>query len=344
MSEPRADPPQPAPEPGADPSRSASESPRVDSPRSASGPPGADPSHPAPGPPGVSFIDKAAYVVAPGTAVIGLLYYFGSVYTDAYYTAFGVPSTDLQLSVQAYLAKSPEAVFGPVWFLLICGLAVLLVLGRVGHVLARPGKEGRRRTVCRWFLVVGLLMALLGFPVFFGYRIPLPLPESWWGTRYVPPLVVALGATLAFFAVRQRLQRSAGNPDRHAVTAERMWSAGGALLIGLLAMSLFFGTSQYVADSGETDAWTAIEGGHVDSLPVVVYSRIAIVHHAKGITHQDMGTGKDSYRYQYTGFRLLVKSPSRFYLVSHASRYADHLTVVLPDDDTVRVELTSAVR
>ncbi|MFJ9825941.1 hypothetical protein ACIRSU_16435 [Streptomyces sp. NPDC101160] len=290
----------------------------------------------------VSLLAKAAYVVAPGTAVIGLLYYFGSVYTDAYYATFGVPPADLQLSVQAYLAKSPDAIFGPVWFLLVCGLAVLLLLGRVGHALARPGREHLRRTVCRWLLVVGLVMTMLGFRVFFGDRIPTPLPESWWGTAYVPIVVVALGATLAFFAVQQRLQPSAVERVRRDETAERMWAAGGALLIGLLAMSLFFGMTRYVAASGEADAWTAMRGGNAESLRVVVYSRIPLAHDAKEIRYRDVGTAKGPYRYQYRGFRLLAKSPSRFYLVSYASRYKDHLTVVLPDDDTVRVELTKA--
>lgn len=297
---------------------------------------------PAPPPPKVSFLDKAAYVVAPGTAVIGLLYYFGSVYTDAYYAAYGVPPADLQLSVQAYLAKSPKAVFGPVWFLLVCGLVVLLVLGRIGHVLARPGNEYRRRTACRWFLAVGLLMTMLGFPVFFGLRIPTALPAGWWGTRYVPCLVVALGATLAFFSVQQRLQGSAGPVGRREETANRMWIAGGTLLIGLLAMSLFFGLSRYVVDAGRSDASAAIKGGSRASMPVVVYSRIPIMHEAKGIDYKDVGTGRGPYRHRYTGFLLVTKSPSHFYLVSYREPYKDHMTVVLPDDDTVRVALTSS--
>ncbi|GGT28174.1 hypothetical protein [Streptomyces purpureus] len=321
MSVPRGEPPpRPVPEPAPEPE-----------PRS------------APPPPTGTFFDKAAYVVAPGTAVIGLLYYFGSVYTDSYYAGFGVPSADLQLSVQAYLAKGPDAVFGPVWFLLVCGLVVLLVLGRIGHVLARSGNELRRRAVSRWFLAVGILMVLLGFPLYFG-EASLLLPASWWGTRIVPSFVVALGATLAFFAVQQRLQRSAENQERHDETADRMWSAGGALLIGLLALSLFFGMTRYVDMQGGSHAWDEIQGGHEGSLPVVVYSRIPIVHHADGIKHEDMGIGKGPYRHQYRGFRLLVKSPSRFYLVTHASRVMGYpLAVVLPDNDTVRVELTSPV-
>ncbi|MFI8965515.1 hypothetical protein ACIGO8_25780 [Streptomyces sp. NPDC053493] len=301
-----------------------------------------EPSQPTPAPPKVSYFDKVAYIVAPGTVVIGLLYYFGSVYTDAYYAAFGVPAADLQLSVQAYLAKSPKAVFGPLWFLLICGLIVLLVLGRVGHQLARPGQDRRRRTVCRVLLVVGLVMVMLGFRVFFGQTVWMPLPASWWGTRLAPSFLVALGATLAFFSVQQRLLRIADHPRRRREgAAERMWTAGGALLIGLLAMSLFFGVSQYVADAGTTEAVEAIEDGNRESLPVVVYSRFPITHGALGIAYQDMGAVAGPYRHRYTGFLLLVKSPSRYYLVSYTSRGRDYMTVVLPDDETVRVALTS---
>lgn len=69
---------------------------------------------------------------------IALLYYFGNVYQRAYYTTLGVILEDLQFSVQAMLAESPDAIFLPLWFLLVCGLIVLLVLGwgdsrSVGH-------------------------------------------------------------------------------------------------------------------------------------------------------------------------------------------------------------------
>ncbi|MFD3542256.1 hypothetical protein ACFWUQ_22580 [Streptomyces sp. NPDC058662] len=307
-------------------------------------PPSPEPAHPRSPqpPPRLSLLDKAAYIAAPGTVVIGLLYYFGSAYTDAYYSTFGVPPGDLQLSVQAYLVKSPEAVFGPVWFLLVCGLVALLGLGRLGHALARPGKEGRRRRVCRCLLVGGLLMVLLGFPFFYWERMPNPLPESWWGTQLVPPLVVALGATLAFFAVQQRLHQAGEDPDRPTRTADQMWLVGGALLIGLLTMSLFYDASRYVTMAGRSEAWKDIEGGYQESLPVVVYSRVPLTHDAPKIQFKDKGPGSGPFRYQYLGFRLLAKAPSRYYLVSYASRHEDHLTVVLPDDDTLRVELTSA--
>ncbi|GGS89857.1 MULTISPECIES: hypothetical protein [Streptomyces] len=76
-----------------------------------------------------SALEKVAYVTAPATVVLGLLYYFGRTYTDAYYAYFEIPANDLQLSLQAYVARSPTAVSFPFWMLLVCGLVVLLVLG-----------------------------------------------------------------------------------------------------------------------------------------------------------------------------------------------------------------------
>ncbi|WP_328759814.1 hypothetical protein [Streptomyces sp. NBC_00271] len=110
-------------------------------------PPPRSATEPPPRPPKSGFLDKAAYIAAPGTVAIGLLYYFGNVYQRAYYTALGVIPEDLQFSVQAMLAKSPDAIFLPLWFLLVCGLIVLLVLGWAGQSLSGPRHAARRSKV-----------------------------------------------------------------------------------------------------------------------------------------------------------------------------------------------------
>ncbi|MFD0721156.1 hypothetical protein [Streptomyces globosus] len=153
-----------------------------------------------------SALEKVAYVTAPATVVLGLLYYFGRTYTDAYYAYFGIPANDLQLSMHTYVAKSPTAVFFPFWLLLVCGLVVLLVLGAVGRALAVPGREAVRHKVVLSLLAVGMLLVLAGFPAFFlESRIP-RLPQGW-VREFLPCLIVALGATLAFFAVQMHLGR-----------------------------------------------------------------------------------------------------------------------------------------
>ncbi|MFJ9644700.1 hypothetical protein [Streptomyces sp. NPDC101206] len=287
-----------------------------------------------------SLLEKAAYVTAPATVVLGLLYYFGSTYTDAYYAYFGVPASDLQLSVQTYVVKSPAAVFFPLWLLLICGLVVLLVLGSVGRALAVPGREAVRRRVTGCLLAVGLVLVLAGFPAYF-MESRLPRLPSGWLREFLPCLVVALGATLAFFAVQMHLGRSRddelGKGDR---TGDRLWLVGGTLLIGLLAMSLFFAMARYAAQAGRADARSLAADDYLDSPRVVVHSKVRIPHHLKAIVVEDRGPGAAPYRYQYRGFRLLTKSPSRFYVVSYAVSDGTPVVLALPDDDTVRVEIS----
>ncbi|MET9039151.1 hypothetical protein [Streptomyces mirabilis] len=47
----------------------------------------------------------------------------------------------------------------------------------------------------------------------------------------VPAMLVALGATLAFFAVQLRLTHDGGTHDRPGRTGDRLWLSGGALLL-----------------------------------------------------------------------------------------------------------------
>ncbi|MEV4192113.1 hypothetical protein [Streptomyces toxytricini] len=289
-----------------------------------------------------SALEKVAYVTAPATVVLGLLYYFGRTYTDAYYAYFGIPANDLQLSTHAYVAKSPTAVFFPLWLLLVCGLFVLLMLGAVGRALAGPGCEAVRRRVVLWLLAVGLLLVLAGFPAFFLESRMAWLPQGW-VREFLPCLIVALGATLAFFAVQMQLGRPLRDDrDRGARTGDRLWLAGGALLIGLLTLSLFFAMARYAAQAGRTAAGGLAATGCVDDeCPrVIVHSKVRVPHHLEDIRFVDTGPGMAPYRYQYRGFRLLAKSPARFYLISHVLTRQEPRLAVIPDDDSVRLEIS----
>ncbi|MET7975666.1 hypothetical protein ABZW44_22025 [Streptomyces mirabilis] len=225
-----------------------------------------------PRPPKSGFLDKAAYIAAPGTVAIGLLYYFGNVYQRAYYTALGVIPEDLQFSVQAMLAKSPDAIFLPLWFLLVCGLIVLLVLGWAGQSLSGPRHAARRSKVILWLLGSGLVLLLLGFPVFFWEK-NLPTLPGGWVAQFVPAMLVALGATLAFFAVQLRLTHDGETHDRPGRTGDRLWQSGGALLLGLLTMTLFFTMARYASMAGVSNAVAAAQDHYRKSQHVVVHGR-----------------------------------------------------------------------
>ncbi|MGW7253931.1 hypothetical protein [Streptomyces sp. NPDC054834] len=295
------------------------------------------PQEPPPTPRKPALLDMAAYIAAPGTVAVGLLYYVGSTYTQEYYSTLGVPADDLQLSYQSMAAKATGPIFFPLWCLLAVGLVTLLTLAWLGRRLAAPEHAALRRGMSRWLFVTGVVMAVLGFPVFWAHLLS-PLPGGRW-LDFLSPLIVAGGATLAIFAIQLHLARSGTPRAGQSPGGERLWLVTGAVLIGLLTMSLFLQTTQYTVAAGRDKAIREAEGGYRHSLSVVLHSRVRLAHNASQITVEDKGSGSGPYRYQYIGFRILAKAPKRFYLVSWASHYTDRIVVVLPDDGNVWVEL-----
>ncbi|MGV9453693.1 hypothetical protein [Streptomyces sp. NPDC003635] len=299
----------------------------------------APPAAPEPTPsPTATFVKKAAIVAAPGTVVFALLYYFGSVYIKAYYSTLSVLPEDLGFSVQGVVATSSSAVFVPLCLLLGGGLIAFLALGRLGLALAGPGRATARQKAIRWLLATGAALVIVGFPTFIT-DVEILFPPGW-ARRFLPVVMVAVGATLAAFAVHLRLTEVPGPRVRQARQADRMWLAGGTLAIGLLTLSLFFAMALYVADMGRGDAMLHADEGF-DGIPiVVVHSRVPLAHHARGITLVDRGAKNAPYRYTYHGFRVLAKAPTRFYLISHEARsYRDRHVVMLPDDGTAWMEI-----
>ncbi|MET8543530.1 hypothetical protein ABZW03_23200 [Kitasatospora sp. NPDC004799] len=287
-----------------------------------------------------AFLEKAAYVVAPGSVVVGLLYYMGRTYTAAYYVHFGIPTSDLELSLESYLTASPTALFLPLWTLLWGVLVVLAVFGLVEHRLARPRALPLwQRTAVGCGLAGGLLL-LLGFLVFtqprWWTRSVLSLLEAGWPRVVVPPLVVALGAALALFALR--LHRVGRRASGESVAGGRIQTLVGAVLIGLLTMSLFFALARYADEAGDDQAIRDAEAGFAGRVSVLIYSRSPITHDARGIYFTDLGEAGGPYRYQYRGFMLLAKSSARYYLVSYDRRRPRDVTVVLRDDESIRIE------
>lgn len=317
------------------------------------------PPPPAPPPPrsaAAGYLEKAAFIVAPGTVVVGLLYYIGSVYAKAYYTTLGVLPEDLGFSFQGTLANSPSALFLPLWLLLVGGLVVVLLLGWVGRRLARPGTAARRRVVIRALLAAGLVMVVLGVPVFFENRLLLPLLNSSGVRELAPALVMALGATLAFFAVLLHLGQTPGTGRGTGTgtgtgaeaqagalrSGDRLWLAGGALLLGVLTLSLLFDMVRYVEALGRGNAMSFVRDGYPGASYVVVHSRAPLTTNAPDIALIDHGDAVEGFRYEYRGFRVLAKAPSRFYLVSSTSRWEDRLVVALRDNDGLWMEISSS--
>ncbi|MFE6838995.1 hypothetical protein ACFVFI_29665 [Streptomyces sp. NPDC057705] len=288
----------------------------------------------------MSFLDKAAYILAPGTVVIGLLYFYSRAYTDTYYSFFGVPQGDLQISVQGYLANSPQALLLPVWILFAVGLVLLLLLFTIEHELAGPRNVARRRVVARWFMYPGMVILLLSplvvtlEPPMAGARGPASMGEMW------APLVAALGAALCLVGLRLS-PGDWGSPDKQAPTGRRVWLVGEVLLVGALAAALFVFEAHYAAVAGWNAAANNAGRGFRGRPDVVIYSRVKIAHEVPGITYTDKGSRGGLYRFRYTGLVTLVKTPTHFYLVPRDWQ-SGKVVLVLPDDGTFRTEMRPA--
>ncbi|MFH8767811.1 hypothetical protein [Streptomyces sp. NPDC017958] len=151
---------------------------------------------------------------------------------------------------------------------------------------------------------------------------------------FMPAVMVAVGSTLAICAVHLRLNQRTGLRARlRTPDGDRVWLAIGALLIGLLTVSLFFDMAQYAAVVGHSNARLDAERGYKRLPAVVIHSRVPLTHNARDIEFKDHGSANGPYRYEYRGFRLLAKAPTRFYLISRTAHYRDGV-VVLPDDGT----------
>ncbi|MEU6198434.1 hypothetical protein [Streptomyces sp. NPDC047061] len=289
----------------------------------------------------MSLLDKAARILAPGTLVIGLLYFYGSTYTDAYYSFFGVPARDLQMSVQGYLTKSPQAIFLPLCTLSVLGLILAMYLLLINHALAGPRNEARRRVVARWFMYPSMAVSLL---------IPWMLSDSaagasrlasaWKSLWLWAPLVVALGASLWLFGLRLS-PGDWGNPDKRQPTGKRVWFVAEVMLVVLAVAALFTYMTRYAMFSGWTAARIDADNGFKDEPSVVIHSRVRITHGVPGVTVKDQGSGSAPYRFRYDGFVALAKTPTHFYLVSR-NWQSGRVVLVLPDDATIRAELKPA--
>jgi NADH:ubiquinone oxidoreductase subunit 6 (subunit J) len=287
-----------------------------------------------------SFFERAAYVVTPGSVVIGLLYYLGNRYRSAYYSYFGIPMRDLELTPQDYLLDSPTALFFPLWVLLVVGLVGVLLFRTMERRLAEQASDRHRRLAAGAVAAVGAVLLLISFPVLleplWWQRGVLQGLPSFWLRDLLPPVVVAVGILMLLFALY--LRRS---PEYRR---QRHWNAAQGLLLAAVAMILFFAMARYAYGAGMSRAQHDAENGYQGTTRVLVHSRTPIHASAPSITCEERGRAHQPYRFRCTGFRILAKSRTRYFLVPHKRPSDVDVVLVLHDDDNVRVEVVGMWR
>jgi hypothetical protein len=282
-----------------------------------------------------SFIEKAAYIVTPGSVVFALLFYFGYTYRSAYYAYFGLRVSELGFSPQDYLLGSPEAIFLPLWVLLVLGVVGVLAFRLLERWLSRHEAGERRRLIYRVFASAGIGLLLFSFPVFlepawWQRAMAVLLPKGWL-RPLLPSFLVAVGAILLLSAMylRRGPHRSGGN----------FWGIKEGLILAWILLTVFFAMARYAHGAGTSEAHQDVMRNFSGMTRVLVHSRQPIFPSAPNVHCEDRGAAYLPYRYRCIGFRILAKSSTRYYLVPRERLADGDIIMLLNDDSAIQVEV-----
>jgi hypothetical protein len=276
-------------------------------------------------------------IVAPTTLLTVLLFYFGWIRTNALFQYFGVDATVLGFTTQDYLLRSTEALYVPLGTLLVVGLAGVWAHGQVETWLAgrRQGEPSRRTAVAVAAVgVVGLALCARGVA---GIAVPRLSHDAF----LVSPVCLGLGAILGAYAqwLWRRLRRP---PGRRRGASPPRWPGlvGLGLVAMLVVLSLFWATTDYARAYGRGRAVAyardlAVRPG------VVIYSAERLFLQGPGVRESALPVGQHaSYRYRYSGLRLLTEAHGRLFLLPAGWTTTDGSAIVLAGDEKLRVEFT----
>ena len=262
-------------------------------------------------------------VVAPTTLATGLLFYFGWSHAYWFFDYFGVNSTVLGLTPSDYLMRGLDGLFVPL--VVVAGLGLVAVWVR-GLLAGRLG----RRTLPPWLPLAlggaGVALCANGLS-----RVVVVTPFN----RPLAVAPVSLAAGVVSLAAAVRLV-TAGQP--HSEVAGLVEYGAIFVLVGL---SLFWAAADYSAAVGRSRAAQFVR--ELPSHPeAIVYSEHSLNMTAGGVTAVRCRDPEAAYQYRYDGLALVLQSSDQFVLLPKAWSRGDGVAMVLPRNDSVRLEFMRA--
>lgn len=251
-------------------------------------------------------------IVAPVTAISTLLFYFGYVSTREQFRFFGLDVDTIGLSTQDYVMRSGQALLVPVIVLTLLGAAAVLATRRLRPWLVDHSLKG---------VVIGAAVLVAGVALLLSYTAV----GEWAYYPLVTPLVLALGGAVTAYTLGLR---AAPVPARVA-----LWF--------VVAASVFWANATVAQWSGAGLARE--QAAALQELPqVVVDTRERLYLQSPDIGESVLPVEeRQTFRYRYRGWRLLVQNGDRMFLVPCQRTGGDCVwrrgspTVLLrPGDDT----------
>jgi len=254
-------------------------------------------------------------VAIPAGALTGLLVFFGSTYSKAYFGYFGISQHMLQHSIQDKLLLSADVVFGTA----IRALVAILILIMLDRLLApwRQRQDSLGRSARVLAPVLGALLFIIGTLA--------ALRQSWLAGIPLRLAAVALliGAAILLRAVS------------HEVSSLR---AARVPVLATLLLGAFWVTALYAEDVGNQIA------RQIDTTPahlpaVTVFSEKYLDLPGNAVISNEDLSPSGTPLYRYGGLRLLTFSNGRYFLLTGRFDGYHSTVTILPDDDDILVDL-----
>lgn len=276
-------------------------------------------------------VQSLGAVVGPTALITALLFYFGWAKAQAFSQYFGLDVSLFGLSTQDYLLQSIRSVFIPIGVLLIGGLLLLWAHGIVMRYLEIKPQRRLWRTMAGALALTGAASFVLGL-VKNADRHPSDVE------LVLTPLSLMLGVALVSYAVL--LDRRRNQPQQRAVPVSTGPMTLPALNVILVAMLVAVGLVWVVANYAEVKGREEGKFVHeqLEFQPgVVVYSAKRLHIAAPGV-EEELLDGESAYAFRYNGLKLLFHSKARYFLLPASWSISNGVTVVLSDDDSLRLE------
>ncbi|GAA4419231.1 hypothetical protein GCM10023148_18310 [Actinokineospora soli] len=277
-----------------------------------------------PGP--AQAVKVVASVAANVTVATALLYYFGFLYTQRFFSYFRVHYTVLDQSPYEILARGVDGLMMPLAGVTGVALVVLAAVRILRYRLSERAREVLLAVCTPLAAAAGLLLVTV--TVYIALE-PAPFREY----AGLPGLAFAVGILLLILPW-QRWSRPKGAPRHSSWETVALWVATYVLV----ALGLFWAVGDYSQEVAIRRAFET-EAGIAARPNTTLYSAGSLS--LDGLPHSACGDDA-TYRFRYTGLKLLLQSGGHYVLVPADWSATTGSAILLPRSDTIRLEFTPA--
>lgn len=275
---------------------------------------------------GASQAFKVIASVAANLALFtALLYFFGLLYTQTFFSYFRVHYTVLGQTTDEILARGAVGLHLPIGIAAGTGLVVVGLVRLARFVLPERIWAAVLRIGTPTAMVVGMALVGAAVPVVLNPGLFRDYPG-------LPGLAVAVGVVLTVVGWRRLV------PGEHRPA---FLVAEWVVTYVLVAFGLFWAVSDYSAQIGVREAFNT--ASRIPALPAVtLYSARSLNLEADGVQQVVCGQADATYRYRYSGLKLLLQSGGQYVFVPARWRVSTGVSLVIPRSDALRLDFAPA--